>query len=98
MKTLGFRPVHLVSLIAGESIVMAVAGGILGIALTMPIARGFANYVDANLGSFFPVFELETKTVVEAFLAVLGVGLIAAVFPTLKALKLKIADGLRYVG
>jgi putative ABC transport system permease protein len=98
MKTLGFRPVHLVTLIAGESIVMAVAGGLLGIAFTMPIAQAFANYVDANLGSFFPVFELETITIVEAFSAVLVVGIIAAVFPTLKALRLKIADGLRYIG
>jgi putative ABC transport system permease protein len=98
MKTLGFRPVHLIALIAGESIAIAVAGGLLGIAFTMPIARAFANYVDANLGSFFPVFELEPKTIVQAFLAVLGVGVLAAVFPTLKALRLKIAEGLRYIG
>lgn len=98
LKTLGFRPVHLVSLIGGESIAMAVAGGLLGIAFTMPITRAFADYVDANLGSFFPVFEIETATIVQAFVAVLAVGLIAAVFPTLKALRLKIADGLRYIG
>jgi putative ABC transport system permease protein len=98
MKTLGFRPVHLVALIGGESIAMAIAGGLVGIACTVPIAQAFARYVDANLGSFFPVFELEVKTIVQAFLAVLAVGVLAAVFPTLKALRLKIADGLRYIG
>ena len=98
LKTLGFRPIHLISLIFGESIIIAMVGGCLGILLTFPICNGFAKFISDNLGSIFPVFELKNGTIALALLAAFAVGIVAAIFPTLRAIRMKISDGLRFVG
>lgn len=98
LKTLGFRPSHLTGLIFGESMFIAILGGAIGLLLSVPIIKGFGEFLSVDLGSFFPVFELSRSTVLLAAAAALSVGVIAAVFPTLKATRIKIADGLRYIG
>jgi putative ABC transport system permease protein len=98
MKTLGFRPKHLVGLIFGESALIALLGGVLGLCVTIPMTWAFGVFLTQNLGSFFPVFEISTATLFLAVLAAFAVGVLAALFPTVRAVRMKIADGLRYVG
>ncbi len=98
LKTLGFRPHHIASLIFGESITIAIVGGLLGLLVTMPMIKGFSIFLTQNLGSFFPVFEITNTTLALAMTAALAVGLIAGTFPTVSAVKMKISDGLRSVG
>jgi putative ABC transport system permease protein len=93
MKTLGFRPIHVVGIIIGESLFIAALGGALGLLVTFPIAR----LVGAAMADFFPVFTVEPITLVLAVLASFVVGLAAAVFPTLKAVRTPIVDGLRII-
>jgi putative ABC transport system permease protein len=38
LKTIGFSPGHIIGLIGGESLLIAAIGGVLGLALTFPIA------------------------------------------------------------
>lgn len=98
LKTLGFRPGHLTGLIFGESLFIAVLGGVVGLLLSFPIIDKFGESLSVNLGSFFPVFELSRGTILIAAAAALLVGIAAAVFPTFKATRMRIADGLRYIG
>ena len=98
LKTLGFRPKHIVGLIFGESGLIAVSGGILGLMITVPLTHAFARFLTDTLGNFFPIFELSETTVIFAFVSSLLVGVLAAIFPTLYAVKTRIADGLRYIG
>ncbi|RMF61564.1 MAG: ABC transporter permease [Calditrichaeota bacterium] len=98
LKTLGFRPKHLVALILGESSLIAVAGGALGLLITFPMVHAFARFLTQSLGNFFPVFEMQETTVLLAVLASLAVGVLAALFPSLQAVRMKIADGLLYIG
>jgi putative ABC transport system permease protein len=98
LKTLGFRPGHLSGLIFGESLFIAILGGVVGLLLSFPIIDKFGEFLSVNLGSFFPVFELSRSTVFIAAAAALLVGVAAAVFPTFKATRMRIADGLRYIG
>ncbi len=93
MKTLGFRPLHVVGLIIGESLFIAALGGAMGLLVTFPIAR----LVQAAMADFFPVFKVEPITLVLAVLASFAVGLMAAVFPTLKAVRTPIVEGLRII-
>jgi putative ABC transport system permease protein len=93
MKTLGFRPVHVVGLIVGESLFIAALGGAVGLLVTFPIAR----LVQAAMLDFFPVFKVEPITLALAVLASFVVGLAAAVFPTLKAVRTPIVEGLRII-
>ncbi|MET3129958.1 putative ABC transport system permease protein [Oxalobacteraceae bacterium GrIS 1.11] len=94
MKALGFGPGYLALLIFGESTLLALSGAALGIALLYPVARGFA----AQMGTMFPVFEVAPRTVLLQLAAGLGVGLVAAVAPTLRARGVNIVAGLRSKG
>ncbi len=93
LKTLGFSALHIIGLVFGESLVIACLGGIGGLLLTVPIV----SLVKAALVDFFPVFPLEPLTYVLAFAAALFVGITAAIFPVMKALRTSIVDGLRVV-
>jgi putative ABC transport system permease protein len=97
LKTLGFRPGHLVGLIAGESLAIAAMGAAVGVALTIPVCSGFAKFVTENLGSFFPVFRLSPETVAMAVAASFLVGLLSALFPCARAASIRIVDAIRRV-
>jgi len=94
LKALGFGPRHLVLVICGESLGIALAGGIIGVALTYPIAERFA----AAMGSLFPVFHVRAETVHMQIGAAVVVGAIAALVPSVRAARVRIADGLRHAG
>jgi putative ABC transport system permease protein len=94
LKTLGFGGGHLAGLILGESLVITLFGCLLGIVLTFPAAKLFSN----ELGSYFPNFNIERVTLLYDLLAALAVALTAAIIPTLRAIRIRIADGLRRIG
>ncbi|MBI4549136.1 MAG: FtsX-like permease family protein [Ignavibacteriae bacterium] len=91
LKTLGFSKNHLIQLIGGESMVIALAGGVLGLVFTFPVAGGFAK----AFPTFFPVFNVEPITITMAFGAAVVAGIAAATFPASRILRMKIVDGLR---
>lgn len=95
MKTLGYSTKHLVSLISGESLIISILGGGIGMILTVPIVEGFAAAMPKG---WFPVFNVEPSTVILGASAALVVGIAAAIFPVQSALKTKIVDGLRFIG
>jgi len=94
LKTIGFSSWHIVGLISGESLLIAGIGGLVGLATTFPVAAGFATMFP----TFFPVFNVETVTIIMAALVATVAGVIAALFPTIRALRMSIADGLRAIG
>jgi putative ABC transport system permease protein len=94
LKALGFRPGFLRRLIAGESLLIALAGGGIGIAATFPVTAAFGP----ALGTLFPVFQVSTRTILLQLCAALVVGLVAAVAPSIRASRVRIAEGLRAVG
>jgi putative ABC transport system permease protein len=94
LKTIGFSPGHIIGLIGGESLLIAGIGGALGLLLTFPIAGGFAQMFP----TFFPVFNVETVTIILAAIVAALAGLVAALFPTIRTLRTSIAEGLRSIG
>ncbi len=95
LKTLGFSGIHLVGLIGGESLFLACTGAAVGVALTFPISAG----VEQGLPSgWFPVFNVEVLTIVLAAGAALLAGVVAALVPVARTLRMSIVDGLRQVG
>lgn len=93
-KTLGFGGFHVSGLIFGESIFITMLGASLGILLTFPAAKIFSK----ELSTYFPVFNIERETIVMDIIASFFVGFVAALFPTYRAVKIRIADGLRRIG
>ena len=97
MKTFGFQLRHFITVIAGESMFIAGAGAAAGILICYPMVTFFGAFLEMNLGSFFPVFELAPLTVVQAAILCLACGLIASIFPLVNALRTPIASALRKV-
>ncbi len=89
-KTLGFGRGFLAGLILGESLTLTVVGGLLGIGITFPAARAFAQAA----GQFFPIFHVSTMTILMDMAAAATVGIVAAVIPIWRVVKVRIADGL----
>lgn len=94
LKTLGFSGAFVSGIIFAESVGIALLGGIIGIALTFPVASTFAGAV----GTLFPVFLVSEETVLMQLGAALLVGVCAAGIPAWRAAKVRIVDGLRAVG
>ncbi|HEY4611955.1 MAG TPA: FtsX-like permease family protein [Bacteroidota bacterium] len=95
LKTLGFSGGRLISLIAGESLVISFFGAVLGLLLTLPLVEMFSLFVPK---SWFPIFYVEPITYVLAGASALTVGIVAALFPIQRAVRTSIVDGLRFVG
>lgn len=94
LKTLGFQGRHLVALIAGESLAIAVLGGLTGVLAIFPAAHFFR----AALGNYFQVFNVSDETLILCLGIALGIGLLAAIFPAWRAARVPIAEGLRRIG
>jgi putative ABC transport system permease protein len=94
LKALGFRNGFVALLIFAESLGIALAGGLIGIALTFPLARVFAD----AMGTLFPIFFVSEQTMVMQFVAAIVIGVVAAGVPAWRAARVRIVDGLRAVG
>ena len=93
LKALGFSPGFVAALICGESLMLALVGGLVGILLTFPVAAAFA----AKMGTLFPVFNVSQSTVLLQVGCALAVGIVAALLPMRRVARLSIVDGLRAV-
>jgi putative ABC transport system permease protein len=93
LKALGFPPRFVVQLIFGESLLIALVGGLIGVAITHPLAQAFVNAA----GTLFPVFQVSSLTVALQLLAALVVGVVAAAWPAWKMSRIDIVQGLRHV-
>jgi putative ABC transport system permease protein len=93
-KALGFSNAFVAMLIFAESIGIALLGGLLGVALTFPMADAFAGLI----GSILAGFRVSEQTVAMQVGASLVIGVVAAVVPAWNAARIRIVDGLRAIG
>ena len=94
LKALGFSGGFVAMLIFAESLGIALLGGLVAIALTIPVANAFG----AQMGSLFPIFFVSDATMLLQAGAATLVGLVAAAFPAWQTARVRIVDGLRAVG
>jgi len=93
MKTLGFGSALIVTLVLLESLLLTLSGGLAGTSLAYMLSVGMAPVLKAN----FPGFALESDSVAIACALMIGFGLIAGLWPSLIALRLKVVDALRSI-
>uniref|UniRef100_A0A831UC30 FtsX-like permease family protein n=1 Tax=Geobacter metallireducens TaxID=28232 RepID=A0A831UC30_GEOME len=94
LKTLGFGAFHIAGVVFGESIVIAMAGGVAGVVCTFPAA----HWIETELSQFFPIFAIAPETIMMDLAAALVVGVVAGIFPTWRGATIRIAEGLRRIG
>ena len=93
LKALGFGPPFIARLILAESLVVALIGGALGLLLTPLVARVVHGAVPQ-----FSRFEVLPETYAQQALAIVAVGVLAALVPMLRSARVRIVDGLRHIG
>lgn len=93
MKTLGFTDGHLLALVLAESVMLALVGGGVGLALAWLITQG-----GDPTGGLLPAFYLPTRDLVLGVALIVGLGIIAGALPALQASRLRIVDALRRQG
>jgi len=90
LKTLGFSNVAILALVLSESVLIAVIGGGLGLA----VAWGFVQQGDPT-GGMLPIFVLPARDVAVGAGLIVALGLLAGALPATTAMNLKITDALR---
>jgi putative ABC transport system permease protein len=94
LRTLGFTTFHIAGLIGGEAMFIACLGGGIGLAITFPIIIGVEKSIPSG---WFPIFKLETITIILAVSTAIIAGITASAFPVVHAVRTKIVDGLRQI-
>jgi putative ABC transport system permease protein len=97
MRAIGFRPGHIVGLVIGEGFVVSLTGAALGVALSVPILKTFADFFQKMMGNFLGSFDVSIQAIGLATAAALVGGMIASVIPAWRAGQLKIVDALRRI-
>ena len=90
LKTLGFSGGHILRLVLGESLLLALLGGLPGIAL----AALFAASMETRVGNFVPGFAVTPGIAITAVGLMLALGLATGLIPAINGMRLKIATAL----
>jgi len=91
MKTLGFGATLIVMLVLLESLMLTFSGGLAGMGLAKLLSLGLAPVLKGNL----PGFALSGATFVTSLLLMVAFALVAGLWPSLMAMRLKVVDALR---
>jgi putative ABC transport system permease protein len=92
LKAVGFSDRFVLFFVLGESLVISLLGGIIGLALCKWLTlRGDPT------GGFLPYFHLSLFTMVLGVAVSLVVGIVAGILPATAAMRLRVVDALRRV-
>jgi putative ABC transport system permease protein len=91
LKTLGFTDGRVLALVLIESCLIAGAGGLVGLSIAGIVVPRIPT------GSMLPVLYIPKAAFGTGVVLVLGLGVVAGIFPALRAMRLRIVDALRRV-
>lgn len=98
MKALGFGPRHIAYIVLAEAAALAAVGSAVGLVLGLfAIDFGIGDFFEQKLSSFFPVFRVELRTALLAFVLSMAAALAAAAIPAIAASRLHVTEALRRV-
>jgi putative ABC transport system permease protein len=96
LKALGFTNRLVLGVVLGESLAIAILGGVLGLMGGVVIVTGLAQV--PQLQTYFPVLFVPARDLLIGAGCAVALGLIAGVFPAVQAMRLRLADALRREG
>lgn len=98
MRAIGFMPRHLAIAILGESVTVALVGGLAGLLLShLFITKGMGPWLEENMAGLFPYFGVAATTAVAAIVLAVLLGAVAALIPAARAARLNAVEALRRV-
>ncbi|MFA5262955.1 MAG: FtsX-like permease family protein [Opitutaceae bacterium] len=89
LRSLGLRKEHILGILIGESVSVALVGGAIGMGLASLLLA-----TDRTMGGMIPL-SLRPSTLILAAAVSILIGLVGAVLPAVRATKLSIVDALR---
>lgn len=96
LRAIGFPPGHIVGFIVGESLLVALVGGLIGVGLVaLAINNGLGPFLEENMSGFFPYFRAPVPVLVLALGLAAVLGIIAGVIPAIGASRRRVTDALR---
>ncbi|MFZ0198837.1 MAG: FtsX-like permease family protein [Candidatus Sulfotelmatobacter sp.] len=95
LKTLGFTRQSVLGLFVSEAVALAVAGGVIGVALAYGLIYAITH--SPQFFSFFNMKVTPAMWVIAVFVSGL-VGLVSSLIPSYHASQVNIVDGLRHIG
>ena len=90
LKTLGYRNGLILTLVLAESLVIATAGGGVGLVLAWLVSRQ-----GDPTGGLLPAFFFPPKDMILGVALVFGLGVASGLLPAVRAMRLRIVDALR---
>lgn len=90
LKTLGFEDRTVLGIVLSESILIMSIGGLLGLGLGWLLVQGIAQ----QMAAFLPGVFLSPQAMLVAVGIMIGAGIVAGIFPALKAMRLSIIEAL----
>jgi putative ABC transport system permease protein len=96
MKTLGFRRAQILGMFVGESVGVALAGGLIGVGGARLIFGNFDWYMATN--GIIQHFNVAPGTMVLAMALAILLGVVSAALPAWRASRQSIVTALRHVG
>jgi putative ABC transport system permease protein len=98
LRAVGFRSIHVGGFILGESVFVALLGGVVGVAFTVLLINGMIGpALEENMAGMFPYFRAPTQVLVTALVASVLLGVVAAVIPAWRASRLRVTEALRRI-
>jgi putative ABC transport system permease protein len=98
LRAIGFSPRSVFSFILGESVLIALIGGLAGVLLTvLLINMTVGPLLEENMGAWFPYFRTPAHILALSLAGALVIGAIAGLVPAIGASRRKIPDALRRV-
>ena len=96
MKTLGFTRQSVLSIFVSEAVALAVAGGVVGILVAIPVISGMTHRF---IGLGIPLdMKVTAPAAGLSMLIAVTLGLVSGYVPALKASRMSIVDALRHIG
>lgn len=89
-KTLGFSGARILRLVLGESVLLALLGGVPGLVIAALITVALRN----SLANLAPAFSVSWDIALEGIALMIALGLITGIIPAYNAMRLKIASAL----
>ncbi len=98
LRAIGFPPSHILGFILGESLLVSLAGGLIGVGLTyLLINKMMGPGIEENMAGMFPYFRTPSSVLLMGLGVSCLLGLLAGVLPAIRASRLKVTDALRRV-
>src|SRR5271166_3916330 len=96
LKTLGFTRGRVLSIFVSESVALAVAGGIVGVGVAIPV---IAFLTRSFIGFGIPLnMKINPATAALSLLVAVTLGVVSGYLPAYKASRTNIVEGLRHIG